>query len=288
MRILILGSNRVTTSRLAVLCQKTIDKPWQVVSSFENCKNFWKGVPNVDSVVSAVDFKENNTINLIVDNVIAKSFYTDTTQLVDRCENLIVATADPISTMDKKTLDNFDKIMVSKTTGVDKQSQYYTLFVDAKGIEFKGFKTDLAKLKNLEYLEISSVGKLSYPFTDGSKTLTENKLDVPPEVQQVVDSLQNLKLVAPTEIQKPDNTIEMWVCIHVNDKTATLTKFKTMIGNDIVKCMYHSVSFQDNQDNIVFYFQVRMERQDLFTSLIMNILRALRTSLLISQGCLCA
>jgi hypothetical protein len=286
MKILIIGSYKITLTRLAVLCaQNEQDCKWRVVCDSEQSRNLWKNVTVVDSVVPHQDFDGSNTDNLVIDNVEDWCFYQNNPDFLDRYDNLVVASVDPIKVIDKSFLGRFEQIIVSKTVGVEKLCQYHTLFVNAKCIEFKEFKIEATKLKKLEYLKIDSEGKLTYPLVP--QTMTESKMEIDPEVQQVVKSLKNMQLNQPDDVSKTGNTLDVWVCIYSDDTTA-LSQFKVMIGNEIIKSMYHTVSFQDNTGSLLFYFQVRKDRQDLFTSLVMNSLRALRTSSLITKGCIFA
>lgn len=308
MRVLILGTTKSTTTKLGELCKSTIDtgtEKWTVVSSLTVCRKLWDKCDNIKEVVEPSNTSltlPNN--NFILDRVLSPIFYSDNhnVQMIGESKNMIIMCSSPISYIKKEILTTFDKILISKTVGVDKLSQYHTLFADVTKCSFDDFKTKLKPLKDHTYMVIDpSTGELSSPFTaveekGNDKSLDESKKDTlkpPSEVEAITSALSNMSMDVKNIPKLKDTDVEVWAALYFNslkgeptsEKTKSVDHFKKILGNTLIRSMTSYGSYEDRDDSCLFYFQVREVRHDIFIALLSNILGSLKSSGMISRGC---
>ena len=294
MRLLILGTVKSTTSKLAKQCVNMFSGLCVVVSPTVQSKKMWSD--RSYTVVKPDELKIENYADdtLVVDRVTNTTFLKTqpTKNMLSSCKNLIIITDNPIEILDADTLQNFDKVLISKTTRVDKMMQYFTIFVDTKNDDFASFKHKVTNLKGDSYLELDTkTRKLSTPFT--SEPVVKTTLTPPDDLKNAATILS--QMFNHTTSDKPiltDALLETWVLLHVKDVDTNaqqvISAFKKMISMDVIKSMYTFASFDQlsgSDHQIAWYFHVNKERNDLFTSLVMNMIRALKEKGSIQHGC---
>ena len=97
------------------------------------------------------------------------------------------------------------------------------------------------------------------------------------------------KVETPKQAPKLDqHHVEAWISIiPEEDRQNSIEKLKTGLFLDLIKSMFSYMALQSESDShVLFYFHVKKERQDLFSALVMNTLRYLKTTQSIFSGCL--
>jgi hypothetical protein len=93
--------------------------------------------------------------------------------------------------------------------------------------------------------------------------------------------------VKPAEV--PAEFCERWICFQATHKLdEAIQEFEKMLGNELLLAMFENPSIARHPETRTaeIYFQVRVMRKDLFASLMMNVLEALRARHSIAHGTL--
>jgi hypothetical protein len=293
MRILILGTTKGTVTKLCQQCFGHFGGEGCVVTTPELVGKLWKEEEAKVSVQSTLTFQSSlarKSKCLVVDRVTSAEFFAraDVQAAVRACENVVVSAEVPLDVLSMDTVKLFDKVLISKTNGEAKLMQYFTLFVNPADFTFKDFKQEVASLKKLGYLEVDTKEhKMTNKFVDSA--VPAGKLHSDVAVTSITEGLGNMFVEERPQAAPPlgDNMLEAKVVLQkARHDGSALESFRSMIGADILKNMY-TVALVDEKckkDHLVFYFQVRRERSDLFTAMVVNILRALKESKTITFG----
>jgi hypothetical protein len=159
MRILVTGSSSAT--KLGIHLLRKTNLQWHVITSFQTSCRDWENSPNVHKVLQNSHLSDTDVIDPdqpLVIEVIALSFFERSwvKEYLQTAKNLIVIVSSPIHFMDKTLLSTFDRLLINKTLSPEKQSQYYTLFVDTKSMTNTEFKKIIKALDEKQYVEIKS------------------------------------------------------------------------------------------------------------------------------------
>jgi hypothetical protein len=264
------------------------------------CRRIWEsdGVFHVFEDVSSpeTDILNVTTKNLVFDKTTENVIQTGFDSFADdySTANIIVVTNSPLSITNAKILKTFDKVLITKTSVTDKQSQYHTTFVDPVKCDFKTFKRHLKNLAKNEYLTVNTVNReVGLPFST-----IESEAKVKATTTTHVEDAKNARKSNPEcHPVCPVDALEVWVCLFdplktsVEPKENPSTTFQAYLENAILQSMIvHTTVDEITSSNgaTTHYFQIRKTRQDLFTALVMNILRALRHTGKIRSGCIFA
>jgi hypothetical protein len=289
MRYLILGTNKTINTNLAMLLadeHKDSQNP-QIFVSFQASKTRWLTQFSKQSVWSAGDKEVPEKCDFfIADQVISPAFYENEwiqTQMKN-CANLITVTSAPVSFLDTALWGTFDEICLTNTVSCVKQKQFYNLFIP-KEVGFAAFKAQIKDLSTNQYLNI--VGNELVVRTLNKVIVTPDATATKPELK-IPESVDNLLSQVSDGNMKPcnDDEVSLWVSmLYVDNKENLLTEFKNMLKNPLLNNMYSKAYVNSKHNNkMTVYFSVKCKREDLFTALIVNVLRSLVSSNLISTG----
>jgi len=282
MRTLILGSSREAATSLGCNCVALSTGEWEIITSYQSSCAEWSKVPNVKKVTTYQDLKEEESeskIGLVLEVVAATFFEKPWVKArLEKSDHLIFITSSPVTFVPKTLYSSFHQIFVVKTGVPDKQSQYHTLFVDAKKHPFPVFKSTLKALENNHYLSISPDGTSITTGTwiaskvepvESKVTGTIEKVTAPtPKVEpkvtgtiptvtgtlpKVTGTIPNSPMPTPLEKKKPDqivlpeNMMELWVCFTAQPRksepsmlSTAITMFEEMLSNDLLLSMFNN------------------------------------------------
>jgi len=309
MRVLVVGPSTSINASLACHVLRTLKSEcsgvvWNVITSYQTSLDLYQACPNVSSVTAFKDIKEDETDQgqgLLIE-VLASSFFEKSwvKQRLREGTDLVVVSASPVTLMDKSILETFDRVYMTKTAAADKQSQYYTLFVDTSKQTFGDFKKLIKGMATNQYARVNMtrgragqievetyVAVWEQPSGSASSVPTVSAAAVPlakpPSV--TVDRPPEAEAVVNT------NRVELWLCMTAAPKVAlddVVINLKTMLGNELIASMLHQslYSKDDSTRRVDVYLQVFEQRQDLLASLVFNILQSLRGAGIIAQGCI--
>jgi len=316
MRILVTGSS--FGAKLGMhLVQKT-NFSWSVITSFHNSVNDWMKCTNVLKVQLNSQLTEKDVFDAnepLVIEVIALSFFEKTwvKEFIKSAKNLILIVSSPLHLLEKSFFEKstetgkFNRLLVTKTTSTDKQSQYYTSFVEPTSMTLTEFKKILRALEDQQYVEIQNglvkiiqwgVDKPKVPNKDTKpqQQLEETK-EAPTELKVVEEKKDSERNNEPNKVllEKsisstvvPMDMSEFWVMFSpdtsIKDIEYCITAFEDMISNDLLTSMFSTTCKKKTKSHVEFYFHVHKQRQDLFVALMMNILQSLRSNNIISIG----
>jgi hypothetical protein len=306
MRILITGSGlNFNTSLACFVAAENKDRQWTVVTSYQNSVAMYTNVPNIPKVVTYKDVKDDDIDSLDANHgtiieVLAQSFFDKpwvSARIKQPLLDLIIVTTSPVSTLDKAMLDQFDHVYITKTTVADKQSQYYTLFVDTAKTTFTDFKKLLKNLLSTQYVHINRslktietqtyVPAWQQPKIEETLEPTVAGLPPPPPPPTKVPVMS--KLERPKSMAAPaTGFVELWLCLYTSTASdEAVENIRAMLKNELIQTMvgtslYHQRKEPGSPLNV--YLQIAEQRQDLFASLAMNMLQSLRAAGIITQG----
>jgi len=249
-RILILGTWKQCLTNLGMFWVKnklpTKNRDWVVISSYKDCIEKWSnsGISNVKQVFSYQDVKDEknnsqidmlkneNDVPLIIDQVIAKSFFKQdwVRRKFQFQTNLILITNNPKNILDKDYISFFDTILIGKTNTEDLLTQYHTLYVNNDSYTCADFRLLLKSLKDDEYISIVE-NITPYPVYSISNTdknnSSSNSSDLSPpknstdEAKNLSSSNSSLK---STSSSKSKNTTSSSISTLSSNSTLSATK----------------------------------------------------------------
>jgi len=286
------------------------EKPgtWEVVSSYKQSCDKWVTSHAVDRVTSFHDLKDyepDESMGLVIE-VVAQSFYEKpwVKAQIKSAKDLLILCASPVTFLDKETLASFQKVYATKTVVSDKQTQYYSVFVNADTMSFGDFKKMLRTLEVDQCVEISEGGKKVQVVTIPTaaplehverKQRPEREKQERANVEKKVAAVIDMPTGAGEHRDKPDKVeltdacSELWISLKpaadvtLADAVASL---ESMMRNDLIVSMFALTVYKTHPEDgtISVYVQVFLQRQDLFVALILNMLQSLRSSGVIDRG----
>lgn len=318
MRVLVVGPTTSINASLAchvlrVLKSECPGVVWNVITSYQTSLDLYQACPNVTSVTAFKDLKEDEVDQgqgLVIE-VLASSFFEKSwvKQRLREGSDLVVVSSSPVTSMDKSLLATFDRVYMTKTTAADKQSQYYTLFVDTAKHSFgefkkliKGIATNQYARVNMEHGHPSQIEVETYvaawekPVQDASIATVSAVGGAAPAAAAAATPASRPKAVtvdrpSAAEAVAQTNRVELWLCMTTAPNVAlddVVVNLKAMLGNELIASMVHQLLYSkdDGTRRVDVYVQVFEQRQDLFASLALNILQSLRGAGIIAQGSL--
>lgn len=277
-RILILGSQKNSNIILDLI--KNSKKKWNIIYSYQDRKQFYEGNENVINKTYAYkDIKGKNietlkdiNIPLVIDNVIAPTFF-DLDWVKNQIKmnpDLILVTSAPHKNIEENIRKQFDMILFSQTDSVELQTQYHTLYMDAKKCDFKVFSKQLSSLEKNQYL----IDKQGIAL---EKFVLEKEEDVPiPSPQKEEDDI------------KDDDEHIYIICVPKNgDYKMIKDSFYTNIlqTNTMIGLMIRSMNVEerDGGKKVCFSFFVNSPKSDLFISLMVSAFKSFKKANLIKK-----
>lgn len=315
MRVLIIGSNRTYNTNCGIhQVRKFTDTTWDVVSSYQAACEEWKTLPHIGDVWPYQSLKDNEADEErgLVIEVLADAFYTKSwvKRRMKESADLILISSSPVSHMDSSMLKSFHQILLTKTNSIEKLKQYHNLFLDKNRTDLKTFKKVIKALSTQQYLSVLSDGtfQILNSTLDSVATADSKTTDSSDVLETQSSELKSTELKpapAPSSVPikcsrlpRPDcvklddvpvDFCERWVCFQATyNLDEAVQEFEKMLGNNLILAMFDNPSIERHPKTRTadFYFQVKNMRKDLFASLMMNILEALRARHSITHGTL--
>jgi len=324
MRILVTGTSTTFNTTAACTLLDT-DVSWEVITSYQSALPKWELLPCVNSSRLFQDLKEHvpDETNGLVIEVVALSFFQKS-WVKERLKTsqvplMIVHTA-PASCLDKSVLELFDQVYITKTQVADKQSQYYSTFLDNTKTDtsFNEFKKQLRmlevdqclkienesvqivslKTKKTETLSNSSSSGSKLPSSSSKLVVSSSSEPLKSEVKQadktMKESASKIQTTVeycdkPSKITLSDDCTELWVNLtYAKGKNIdeVLTTFESILGNELITSMFSKTTYNKRPEDctVCVYFQVFEQRRHLFVSLLSDMLLSLRQENIIHRG----
>jgi hypothetical protein len=316
MRLLILGTNKKSLSNISHKeIAKVSPSGWSVVASFQKVRDYWTTFPETVIVghtnIENIDHFGNRPV--VVDNVVNQYFFSNNhvTNYLNNCKDFILITSSPIAFLNSEKLKLFDNIFVGRTTGVDKIRQYFTLFVDEHKCSFESFKTHIDSLQENEYIEIDpATNAVSTPFERNEEKETAKKKKTPQKTHRLTEC-KTVDLKHDKDLEKKcpvslEDITDMMKNVWVDDSQPSSKDFlplwaftqagsledleqsrefvKAMLSNELTISMFKSSTFNTYETSDTYYFQIESTKYDIFSLVILNILKTLKTRGVLTKG----
>jgi len=307
MRILLLGSSPSENNYFASRLLSKSKSSWTVVSSYEASRILWANVKSVTKITEpkAVDEAPNTDNCGLVIEVVGSSFFEKNwvKEKLKNLENLLVLSTNP-AVLDKEW--KFDKTFVCKTVSGEKQMQFHSLYIDEKTTALLEFKKVVRSLAKNQYLDVvhgkytvlelpeEPEEKKEKPIVSVDSTVTEKpKPKTEEKVGQGSAPVSQNVLPKYSIMTKPDNMVveenatEVWLHFVPRDKQIEdcIGAFEEMLSNNLILSMFSQAYHERLADGSVsVYFQVYLQRQDLFFAFVLNMLQTMKSNHLITHG----
>lgn len=297
-RVLVIGTNQHINTVVARHVYNWIRNgngvKWAVVSSHEKVLEEWREEKDLAKMTQAKDWREGDekNVNLIVDQVTAASFYSKTgiKSLIENAGELIFVSANPLHYLPESCLKTFDEVVVAKLTSAERQAQVHAIWLMKKGvISLDTFKNQVKKLDEYRYVRVMDNGgrleevvMMNDPAPKSCVSENKSSWKTPSKTPSIPSSLPR-----PKSVPVSSSVVERWVIVEAVDSSRMpqiVKKFEEMFATELVRAMFMNGSKEVGQDKMTYYFQVHAFRQDLFASLAMNVLSALKNDGLIKHG----
>ncbi len=281
MRILILGTNRDKNLDVACHLLEKSSLTWDVISSFAKSSDRWRTQKVVKNVFSGKNLKDDELkqegliLELFSAGCLEKAWVK--TKL-EKSAHLFLLLSNP-QLLDADVRKKFDRVFLTKTPLGDKLVQYYTWYMNEKLVELKTFKASVKTLEPSQYLDLTGgVVKLE----------TVVKEDLVPSPSDYVPVTAKPKAVESKVVPVPADCIELQIKFRMGaTKLAAdgIKTLETMLGNSMVAVMIQAAFYDKVSDlDVTVYLQVKLVRQDLFVSLVFNMLQSMKKAKLLESA----
>ena len=292
MRILVTGTSTTFNTTAACTLLDT-DVSWEVITSYQSALPKWELLPCVNSSRLFQDLKEHvpDETNGLVIEVVALSFFQKSwvkERLKTSQAPLVIVHTAPASCLDKSVLELFDQVYITKTQVADKQSQYYSTFLDSNRTDtktetsFNEFKKQLRMLEvdqclkienesvQIVNLKVKKTQAISNSSTSGNgsklpsssiKLVSSSSEPVKCEVKQadktMKESASKLQTTVeycdkPSKITLSDDCTELWVNLtYAKGKNIdeVLTTFESILGNELITSMFSKTTYNKRPED---------------------------------------
>jgi hypothetical protein len=317
MRLLILGTNKKYLSNIAHKeIAKVSPSGWSVVASFQKVRDYWTTFPETVMIghtnIENIDHFGNRPI--VVDNVVTQYFFSNihVTNYLKNCKDFVLTTSSPIAYLNSEKLKLFDNIFVGHTTRVDNIRQYFTLFVDEHKCSFESFKKHINSLQENEYIEIDpATNTVSTPFARDENKDEEKETTKKTKTSQKKTECKTVDLKHDKDLEKKcpvslEDITDMMTNVWVDDSKPSSKDFlplwaftqagslkdleqsrefvKAMLSNELTMSMFKSSTFNTYETSDTYFFQIASTKYDLFSSVVLNILKTLKTRGILTKG----
>jgi len=293
MRILILGTNRDHNLDVACHLLESSALTWDAISTFVKSTKRLGEQKVVKNVFSGKSLKgdELKQEGLIVELFAATCLeIAEVKAKVEKSAHLILLVSNP-QLLEIDLRKKFDRVFLTKMPVGEKLVQYHVWYMNEKLIELKTFKAAVKNLESGQYLDLTGGAIKLETRTVVAVDLTPSPSDYvlpAPKVKVVAERQIPTNLAARQVIPVPADCIELQLKFRVvATKSAAdgIKALETMLGNSMVEVMIQAAFYDKVSDlDVSVYLQVKLVRQDLFVSLLFNMLQTMKKAKLLETA----
>jgi hypothetical protein len=252
------------------------DMKWVVVSSFQ------VNVPNWENdkceILTTKRFKElpiTNGLNIIFDSYVGT---------LDDHGNEIISKANNVIIISQKPDVYFPSVLFSfifmASTKSSKLLHLYNLMFQSEDYTFEMFKADNAKSAFL-YLDSSN----KVPIKVNDFTIIKNKFSGTPLSSHIKSEKQNDDTRKKCNVESEHCSISIRLK-PIGSIPVVKKEMENMCSENVISHMVVSCNFSITEDYLSCNFCILEKRLDLFSILLMNMIRALKQTGKVSEGCI--